>query len=292
MDTKKLQALLTVIKTGSLTAAAEELGYTQPGLTNMMNSIEDELGLALLVRSKTGVHLSVAGQELFPEIRKLLDASKRFEDSVKAVREKSFSTLQVGAYSSITRSWMPSIMLDFISSSPDVDLSASMQNIKTLYDAVKSEKLDCAIVSYNEDMMTGLHWTPLKDDEFVAVIPVDDYHGEARFPLVNLAGKTFLMPSGGFDMDIIPLFEAFSSPGTIRYTNMDDATIVSMVDLKLGITIMSELIMNGMTGRIKSLPLEPPAYRKLGIIVKDKRKDERAIKSFIASASKVVSSFE
>ena len=40
MDTKKLRALLTALNKGSLTAAAEELGYTQSGLTHMMNSLD------------------------------------------------------------------------------------------------------------------------------------------------------------------------------------------------------------------------------------------------------------
>ena len=58
MDSKKIYALLTAIDCGSLTAAAEKLGYTQSGLTHMMNSLENELGLNLLVRSKSGVHLA------------------------------------------------------------------------------------------------------------------------------------------------------------------------------------------------------------------------------------------
>lgn len=55
MDSKKVSALLTAIDRGSLTAAAAELGYTQSGLTHMMNSLEDELGVSLLIRSKGGV---------------------------------------------------------------------------------------------------------------------------------------------------------------------------------------------------------------------------------------------
>ena len=54
MDTKKTRALLLALEKGSLTAAAEELGYTQSGLTHMMNSLEDEAGISLLVRSKVG----------------------------------------------------------------------------------------------------------------------------------------------------------------------------------------------------------------------------------------------
>ena len=45
MDTKKLDALLLAVELGSLTAAAEKMGYTQSGLTNMMHALENELGL-------------------------------------------------------------------------------------------------------------------------------------------------------------------------------------------------------------------------------------------------------
>ena len=45
MDSKKIRALMTITECSSITAAAEKLGYTQPGLTNMMNALEQELGL-------------------------------------------------------------------------------------------------------------------------------------------------------------------------------------------------------------------------------------------------------
>ena len=51
MDTKKLEALAMAVRMGSFTRAAETLGYTQSGLTHMMNSLEKDIGFALLVRS-------------------------------------------------------------------------------------------------------------------------------------------------------------------------------------------------------------------------------------------------
>ena len=74
MDSKKVHALLLAIERGSLTSAAAELGYTQSGLTHMMNSLEQELGLNLLVRSKNGVRLSPAGLALKSKMRAFLDA--------------------------------------------------------------------------------------------------------------------------------------------------------------------------------------------------------------------------
>ena len=49
MDSIKCQALLLAIQHGSLTAAAKELGYTQSGITRMIQSLEEEIGFPLLV---------------------------------------------------------------------------------------------------------------------------------------------------------------------------------------------------------------------------------------------------
>ena len=64
MDSKKLEALVTAVELGSFTQAAAQLGYTQSGMTHMMNSLEKELGFAVLVRSRSGVHLTAAGKYL------------------------------------------------------------------------------------------------------------------------------------------------------------------------------------------------------------------------------------
>ncbi len=289
MDTKKINALLKVIEYGSLTSAAEALGYTQPGLTNMMNTLEDELGTAILIRSKTGVRLSEAGQELLPYIQTMAAAAEDLDKAVDAVRSKSYATLRIGAYSSIARKWLPTIMQEFHLAAPDVGMSASMQDIKIMYDAVRSNKLDIAFVSYSEKLMNGLDWTPLANDELVAVFPGTYSPSEGPFPMKYFSGLDFLMPSGGFDADIIPLFDDFSAPANIRYTNMDDAAIVSMVEHGFGVSIMSDLIMQGISGSAAVAPLNPPAFRKLGIIVKEKRRNESAMRHFIASAQKTVS---
>ena len=61
MESKKLEALLMAVDLGSFTKAAEVLGYTQSGLTHMMNSLEKEVGFTLLERGRSGVRLTAAG---------------------------------------------------------------------------------------------------------------------------------------------------------------------------------------------------------------------------------------
>ena len=184
MDTKKIKAMLTAVERGSLSAAAEELGYTQSGLTHMMNSLEEDLGLTLLIRSKAGVRISPAGQALLEDFNLLISASDTLERNAESLRERTLKTIRIGSYSSVARNWLPSILAAYKFSSPETATSLSMQSIVDQYNAVKNEELDCAIVSYQEDLMSGLIWTPLRDDELVAILPGSWSVEEGSFWLV------------------------------------------------------------------------------------------------------------
>ena len=143
MDTKKITALLAAVDRGSLTAAAAELGYTQSGLTHMMNALEDELGLSLLVRSKNGVRLSPVGQELLPLMRSLMESARALEHGAERLRQRSFSTLRLGAYTSVTRQWLPAILAEFRRLNPDMDVAMDVGGILDIYDKLKKDQLDC-----------------------------------------------------------------------------------------------------------------------------------------------------
>ena len=290
MDTKKTKALLLALERGSLTAAAEELGYTQSGLTHMMNSLEDELGIRLLVRSKGGVKLSPAGEILLPRLRELTVCAGELEREIEILREKKKISLRLGTYSSIARRWMPAILTQLRSTIPELDVSITVQSIQDTYSAVKQELLDCAIVSYQKTLSQGLVWIPLRDDRMVAVLP-EDYKCEGdRFEVERFTGEKFLMPSAGFELDVLPVLNRSGRRANpqIRYTNLDDAATASMVSHGLGVSLMSDLIVECIDENVKVMPLDPPAWRQLGIIVSQSRKNDRSIKLLIKCAQSKV----
>ena len=165
-----------------------------------------------------------------------------------------------------------------------------MTSVTGIYEQVKSGALDCAIVSYQSALCQGLLWVPLRNDALVAVLPGDYSGDQFSFPVEGFAEQDFLMPGNDFDMDILP---AFSAPGhkvlpRIRYTNLEDDMVASMVEHKLGISVLSELIMQGIRDRVCALPLEPPCYRQLGMIVNDSNRNERNIRRFLSCTRKTI----
>lgn len=290
MDTKKVQALLAAIDLGSLTAAASELGYTQSGLTHMMNSLETELGLNLLLRSKSGVRLSPAGQELLPELRSLADAAAELNQAAERLRQRNCSTLRLGAYSSIARHWVPQIMAEYRKVCPDTQVSLTMDGLLELYTAVRDDELDCIMTSYDESLAQGLGWIPLWEDELVAVLPENfPLEGDA-LPVERFDGTQFLMPSQGADTYILPIFSA--SPRKVEphiiTTNLDDESIVSMVEHGLGVSLLSRLVVKGMNYQVKIVPISPKYFRSLGIIVSEKRMHDKNIRRLINCSQNII----
>ena len=289
MDSKKISALLLAVEKGSLTSAAAELGYTQSGLTHMMNALEEELGLNLLVRSKNGVRLSPAGEALKPKMQALLASAQALEDEAAHLRQRSSSTLRLGAYSSVASRWLPAILAFFRNADPNTDVTIDVGGVPDIYEKLKSDQLDCAIVSYQESLCQGLNYTHLADDPLIAVVPETDEHSSI-FPIADFGSQDFLMPSDGFDMDITPLFNRFlgREQPRIRYTNLSDSAIASMVEHKLGVSLLSELIMQDIHASVRTLPLDPPVYRKLGIAANDRRQNDKNVRRFIRCAQIVI----
>ncbi len=289
MDSKKISALLLAVEKGSLTSAAAELGYTQSGLTHMMNALEQELGMNLLVRSKNGVRLSPAGEALKPKMQALLASAQALEDEAAQLRQRSSSTLRLGAYSSVASRWLPAILAFFRNADPNTDVTIDVGGVPDIYEKLKSDQLDCAIVSYQESLCQGLNYTHLADDPLIAVVQENDEHSSV-FPIADFGSQDFLMPSDGFDMDITPLFNRYlgREQPRIRYTNLSDSAIASMVEHKLGVSLLSELIMQDILASVRTLPLDPPVYRKLGIAANDRRQNDKNVRRFIRCAQIVI----
>ena len=133
MDTKKLEILLASARLGSFTKAAQELGYTQSGLTHMMNALEQEAGFPLLERGHYGTRLTARGQQLEPAIRRFLEAGQALEAEVESIRRQESQWIRVGAYSSMALHWLPAILQQFREEHPNVRVDVQMGGIEELY---------------------------------------------------------------------------------------------------------------------------------------------------------------
>lgn len=87
MDLQLLRAFLAVAEEGSVSAAAEQLGYSQPGLSHRIQTLERELGAVLFRRRGNGMTLTREGQLLLPYARMTMAMMRDVNQAIAEFRE-------------------------------------------------------------------------------------------------------------------------------------------------------------------------------------------------------------
>ena len=273
---------------GSFTKAAEVLGYTQSGLTHMMNSLEREIGFPLLDRGRYGVRLTEEGERIAPSIREFLQANANLDNAIAQVSSIRNETIRVAAFASMAMHWLPTVIQQFRAECPNVDVDIRMaDNVEAPYELLSQGKMD--IIFASRLAIGQYDWIHLQDDAMYAVLPQDyDLGGNDSFPLSEFEGKEFIMPSQGFDKDIMRVLNREGVRPDIRPTAVDDATVVSMVAHGLGVSMMTELTLRGRTERVRVVPVTPFASRELGLALRSASDAPQSLKRFIACVQRVV----
>lgn len=292
MESKKLEALLMAVDLGSFTKAAEVLGYTQSGLTHMMNSLEKEVGFTLLERGRSGVRLTEEGERIAPAVREFLQANTRLDSVIEQVASSRTEIIRVSAYASIAMHWLPGIIQRFREECPDVDVDIRMaDHVDVPYELLAQGKMDAILVSPQDEGQ--YEWVHLADDPMFAVLPRDfDTQGMTAFPLAAFEARDFIMPSQGFDKDIMRIFNRIGVKPHILPTWVDDPTVISMVSHGLGVSMMTELTVRGRTDGVKLLPVEPASSRELGLAVRSLDAASDGLRHFIDCTKRVVAEMQ
>ncbi len=292
MESKKLEALLMAVDLGSFTKAAEVLGYTQSGLTHMMNSLEKEVGFTLLERGRSGVRLTEEGERIAPAVREFLQANARLDSVIEQVASSRTEIIRVSAYASIAMHWLPGIIQRFREECPDVDVDIRMaDHVDVPYELLAQGKMDAILVSPQDEGQ--YEWVHLADDPMFAVLPKDfDTQGMTAFPLAAFEARDFIMPSQGFDKDIMRIFNRIGVKPHILPTWVDDPTVISMVSHGLGVSMMTELTVRGRPDGVKLLPVEPASSRELGLAVRSLDAASDGLRHFIDCTKRVVAEMQ
>ena len=287
MDTKKLEALAAAVEYGSFTRAAENLGYTQSGLTHMMNSLEKDIGFPVLLRGRQGVRLTPAGERIFPLIRNLLDADEVLGREIGRINTNREETVRIAAYSSIAIHWLPEVIQQFRHNHPGVDVEIRMGNIEDVFRWVSEDKMNLGFASRQEGMT--LEWVRLRDDPLLAILPPDyDLDGRHSFPVEGFSGEEFLMPSLGFHQDILRVMRGGGAEPVYRSPQVSDNVIISMVEHGLGLSILSELVLRGRQDDVLAVPLDPPAVREIGVAMRSRKEMPLMVRRFLNEARDMI----
>jgi len=280
MNVSKFKALLTAVDMGSFSAAAQKLGYTQSGLTHMMNTLEDELGFSILQRGYYGIKLTPGGERIIPKIRQLVACEDDLLNEIQLVKSYGDSIVRIGAFSSMAGQWLPAIVEKFNAEFPNVTVNIQTGTLTELYGGLEEERFDICFGSKNPKY--DFKWTTLASDRFFAILPKDYPVSKGEFPISAFNGTKFLMPGLGFDDDINAVFNENGVKPFVTPTYVDDPAIISMVEHNLGVSMLSELILANRRDNVRFVPIVPEVSRTLAIAVKPDKIITPALKRLIA----------
>lgn len=277
MDSKKLEILMTAADLGSFTKASEVVGYTQSGLTHMMDALEKEVGFPLLQRNHNGISLTEQGMQLMPAIREFLRANSNLENQIRAIAEQKSEVIRIAAYASIAMHWMPELLYRFKRLCPEVSVDLRMvDHALEPFELLENGQTD--VIFASRQNYNSCDWIPLYNENMYAILPKDYPIGDREhFPLEEFEGKEFLMPYGRFDIDVKAAFKPLGIKLNAKTSRVDDETVIRMVGRGLGVSMMTELMIRGRTDDVLCVPVAPPVIRELGMGTHIKKNETESI---------------
>lgn len=280
LDTQKIRVLLSAVEAGSFLRAADALGYTPSGITHMMDALEAGIGFKLLERGRFGVRLTPEGKKLLPLFRKLVAADKRLEAEIEYISSHMEDRIHIGAYSSIARNWMPVFIQEFKEREPGVTLDIKVGSMDEIYHWLYNGVIDLGFVSQSKKFSCDFIF--LTEDPHYAVFPSTfPLEGRTSFSTKELEDLPFITPSFGTNQDIQAIWDEIGISPRKYSVNADDATILSMVANGLGVSVFSQLMLEGNVENVQLLPLSPYSCRVLGMAVLNQSSLSASLVKFI-----------
>lgn len=273
-------ALQKIIELGSFTKAADALGYTQSSISQMIASLENELAIKLLTRSRVGVKLTIEGAELYPYIERSIISYRAMQEKANEIKGLETGIIRVGTVSSVTCHWMPVLIRGFQELYPHVQFLFHQGDYTTIPEWIRTGAVDFGFIT--PAAAPDLKTVSIKNGEMLAVLPKNHPLAAGKsVPLKELTRDPFiLLEEGHFSEPLNAFHEAGLEPN-IKYTIHDDYAIMTMVEAGLGVSILAELMLRRTNFDIAYLPIEPPVYRSLAVGYKDKDSLPIASKYFI-----------
>ncbi|MEG1593138.1 MAG: LysR family transcriptional regulator [Oscillibacter sp.] len=264
MNIKKYEAFVRAVELGSLSKASEELGYTQSGISHMMQSLEEEVGFSLMVRTSSGILPNTEGELLLPIIRQLLSTNESLEQYIAKIKGVDIGRIRIASFSSVATYWLPTIIGEFQKDFPNVEIQILEGGAEAVNTMMVNREADLCL--YTDGEGKGFEWIPLCQDQLLALVPPGDPLTElSAVPLDAFLTEPFIMPMAGYDYEVHHILDKLDHYPHISFSSCSDYAIISMVTEGLGVAILPELLLRNYRNDAVALPLNPPQYRMLGM---------------------------
>ena len=261
-------ALCHIAETGSFSKTAEEMGYSQSAVSQMIRSLENEFEMALLLRSHNGAELTHEGKELLPLIRATVNSYRAVAEKTKELKGMSSGEIRIGTMSSVSNFWLPKMIKEFKKQYPNVSFTLNQGEYTSIAQWVRSGEVDFGFA--NLDAVKDLAKIPLYTDEMMAVLPEE--HPLSRLkdiPLRDLAAEPYIRLEEGVFSEPVNAFGEMGLEPNTRLCVYDDYTVLAMIEEGLGYSVIPAMNLRRHNYRVSVHSLIPKITRNLGLIYRN-----------------------
>jgi LysR family transcriptional regulator, cys regulon transcriptional activator len=246
MKLHQLRYLAAVAQSGlNITAAAQKLHTSQPGVSKQIKLLEDELGFQIFVREGRNLtRITPAGQQVIERALRILQEAQSIKDLSTELRDEGRGALSIGTTHTQARYVLPEVIQQFRAKYPQVRLNLHQGTSEQIAEMVAHDRIDCAIATGSEQLFSDLTLLPCYRWHRTVIVPKDhpltqagrlSYKILAGYPLVTYT-FSFAGPSS--------LHDQFARGGytpNVAITARDADVIKTYVRLGLGVGIVASM---------------------------------------------------
>ncbi len=274
MTIVQLEYLLAVANCGSFSRAADICFVTQPSLSMQIKTLEEELGVVLLDRSKKPVIPTEVGEVVIEQARQTLMAYSNIREAVDEHKSEISGKLRLGVIPTISPYLLHRFIPTFVSRFPKIELEVCDMVTADIIDALKRDKIDAALVA-GGTCGEGIIEHELFNDRFYAYVsPENPLYERSNVRIEDINLKDLVLLSSGNCMrdQVMELCMAkreVSSHYSFVSGSID--TLMRIVDCTHCLTIIPELAIDYIPvehkDRVKTLA-KGATSRKIAVAVR------------------------
>lgn len=290
MSITKYKAFLKVAELGSLTKAAQSLGYSQPNISHMIKTLEDEFGFSLFNRSKDQCRITKNGEAILYYCSQIVKNEEELLASVQCIHGMMTGSVRIGATNSNMIDFVPKIIYRFTTSYSGIELFPKEMTSDTVVSELKAGNIDIGFLEKRAvpaDMLKN--FIPLFRDPICLIMPQN--HPLAAYekvPPEKLRGCDFILPTAAERENCDHYNDLLSKVNpNIRYRVASDLAIFGMVENNLGISIMSKEMAKYMRCNVEAREFTDEHFLTQGILVASLKHCTPAVREFISVAKTV-----
>jgi LysR family cys regulon transcriptional activator len=246
MKLHQLRYLAAVAQSGlNVTAAAQKLHTSQPGVSKQIKLLEDELGFQIFVREGRNLtRITAAGAQVIERALRILQEAQSIRDLSTELRDEGRGSLSIGTTHTQARYVLPDVIRRFRDSYPQVRLNLHQGTSEQIAEMVAQDRIDCAIATGSEQLFGDLTILPCYRWQRTVIVPrAHPLASAGRLTLRALASHPLVTYTFSFTGPS-SLHEAFAKSAlvpNVAITARDADVIKTYVRLGLGVGIVASM---------------------------------------------------